>query len=231
MRFGMWLFLATEVMLFGGLFTAYAVYRAVYPAVFHEGSRQLDLVLGGINTLVLMVSSITMAVAVTRGRSGHPRWWLVLTAVLGLLFMAIKGVEYQRHITEGVRADLFMVAYFTLAGLHAVHLTAAIAVVVVLAVRAVRPMTYELAGLYWHFVDVIWLMLVALLYLVPWQPLALVVAAGVGLLIAWFFMGLWRASHGLPRLAAAAGVVWLGFLIVGTLDDVLTRSWLAIPGK
>jgi cytochrome c oxidase subunit 3 len=172
---GMWIFLATEVMLFGGLFTAYTVYRTVYPAAFVEGSRHLDVVLGGINTVVLIVSSGTMAIAVERARGGgRPTLLLVATALLGAVFLAIKAVEYQHHFAEGLvpglawqypgapEVQLFMVAYFTMTGLHAVHL--AIAVGVVLFMALARRF-YDVAGLYWHFVDLVWIFLLPLLYL------------------------------------------------------------------
>src|SRR5919197_1110731 len=103
--FGMWVFLATELMLFGGLFTAYTLYRMVYPAGFAEGSRHLDLVLGGINTAVLITSSLTMTLAVLAAQLGRPRRlvvWLALTALLGLVFMGIKGAEYSKHFLDGM---------------------------------------------------------------------------------------------------------------------------------
>ncbi|HEY3061434.1 MAG TPA: cytochrome c oxidase subunit 3 [Chloroflexota bacterium] len=231
---GMWVFLATEVLLFGGLFTAYTVYRTVYPLVFAEGSRQLDVVLGGINTVVLLGSSGTLAIGVERARrDARPRLWLLLTALLGIAFLAIKAVEYQRHLRVGLVSgtELFIVAYFTMTGLHTLHLTIGVVVVGVLAMRSPRPLVYELAGLYWHFVDVVWIFLVALLYLVDWPPfVTLGLASAIAVLGAWFIMGL-RRTRGVPRLVAAAGVVWLAILIAGTLDDVLTRNWLPLPGK
>ena len=101
---GMWIFLATEVMLFGGLFTAYSVYRTVYPAGFAEGSRHLDVVLGGTNTAVLIVSSLTMALAVRAAQRGHQRTliaFLLATALIGSVFMVIKVIEYHAHFVEG----------------------------------------------------------------------------------------------------------------------------------
>ncbi len=234
---GMWVFLATELLLFGGLFTAYTVYRTLYPAAFAEGSRHLDAVLGGINTVVLIASSGTMAMGVNRARRGsRPRLWLILTALLGAVFLAIKGVEYQRHFAEGLvfgtpQVQLFMVAYFTMTGLHAVHLTVAVGIVAVLAFARARALTYQVVGLYWHFVDVVWVFLLALLYLVDWHPvLALGLASLIAVLSAWFFMEL-RLTRGLPRLVAVASLLWLAILITGTLDDVLTRNWLPLPGK
>src|SRR5919198_110256 len=180
---GMWIFLATELMLFGGLFTAYTVYRTLYPAGFAEGSRQLDLVLGGTNTAVLIVSSLTMAQAVYSARSGEWRKLVVnllATAAIGSVFMVIKGVEYAKHISDGMlpglawhysgpeasAVQLFFIAYFTLTGLHALHLTVAIGIVVVTALLAARGAfppgghaPVEVIGLYWHFVDMVWIFL------------------------------------------------------------------------
>jgi cytochrome c oxidase subunit III len=188
---GMWLFLATEVMLFGGLFTAYTVYRIVYPDGFLQGSRMLDLLYAGPNTAVLLLSSLTMALGVRAAQLGRRRplvRYLILTAVLGALFMVIKGAEYEKHIQDGLlpgfawrysgenahQVELFFVAYFLMTGLHAVHLTIAIGIVVVTAWLAGRgkflPPTrhtpVEMVGLYWHFVDIIWTLLLPLLYLI-----------------------------------------------------------------
>jgi cytochrome c oxidase subunit 3 len=186
---GMWLFLATEVMLFGGLFTGYAVYRTVYSAGFAEGSRHLDLVYAAVNTVVLITSSLTMSLAVRAAQLGQRRplvRGLAATAVLGLVFMAIKGLEYQKHFAEGMvpglvwtfdgplssQVQLFFFAYFTMTGLHTVHLAVGIVMVLIMALLATRGAfvaerhtPVEMLGLYWHFVDVIWMFLVPLLYL------------------------------------------------------------------
>ena len=187
--FGMWVFLATELMLFGGLFCAYTAYRTIYSAGFAEGSRHLNLLLGGTNTAVLVLSSLAMAQAVHSARAGERRklvWYLVATALIGLVFMAIKGAEYYEHFAEGMmpqvawRYDgpypnavlLFFLAYFALTGLHALHLTIAIVVVLIAAVMASRgaftpekSAPLEALGLYWHFVDMVWIFLLPLLYL------------------------------------------------------------------
>ena len=180
-QLGMWIFLATEVMLFGGLFTAYTVYRTLYPEGFAEGSRQLDVTLATINTVVLIVSSGVMALAVSRARSDHrrPARLLAMTALLGVVFLAVKAVEYQHHLADGLvpgpgwhyvgqrasEVQLFMLAYFSMTGLHAVHLAVAIGLVVWTAIRRPRATAVELTGLYWHFVDMIWVFLLPLLYL------------------------------------------------------------------
>jgi cytochrome c oxidase subunit 3 len=186
---GMWLFLATELMFFGGLFTAYTFYRVVYPAGFAEGSRHLELAFGVPNTLILIVSSLFMVLAVRSARLGERRhmvWFLLAAAALGILFMIIKGVEYSRHFLDGTvpafawsyagpypnQVQLFFLAYFALTGLHSIHLIIGIAIVLI-AVRIAgrRPLGpknqngIELIGLYWHFVDMVWIFLLPLLYL------------------------------------------------------------------
>jgi len=187
--FGMWLFLITEVMLFGGMFTAYTWYRFLYPAGFAEGSRHMDLVLGGANTVVLIVSSLTMALAVHTTQAGSRRALgrlLGATILLGLVFLGIKAVEYWQHYQEqlvpGIRfsfdgplshqVELFFLFYFIMTGIHAVHLTIGVGIVSVLLVMARRgkfsPAAHdpiEVTGLYWHFVDVVWIFLLPLLYL------------------------------------------------------------------
>jgi cytochrome c oxidase subunit 3 len=186
---GMWLFLATEVMMFGGLFTGYTVYRILYPLGFGEGSRHLDLTLASVNTIILLISSFVMSFAVQAARVGNRRILVILlsvTALLGVAFMAIKAAEYAGHFNDGMvpglnwqyagprqaEVQLFMLAYFTMTGLHAVHLTVAIVIVLIMLVGVIRsrlqPLQYapiEVMGLYWHFVDIIWVFLLPLLYL------------------------------------------------------------------
>jgi cytochrome c oxidase subunit 3 len=188
-HFGMWVFLATEVMLFGGLFNAYTFYRTLYPLGFAEGSRHMDVTLGTTNTIVLLVSSASMALAVDAARRLHlqaARRFLLITALLGLVFLGLKLVEYRAHAIEGLvpgllwtydgpypnQVQLFMLAYFTMTGLHAVHLTIAVGVVayLLLTVRGedalpARHTRVEISGLYWHFVDILWVFLWPLLYL------------------------------------------------------------------
>jgi cytochrome c oxidase subunit 3 len=186
---GMWVFLATEVMMFGGLFTAYTVYRILYPLGFGEGSRHLDLTLASVNTIILLVSSFVMSFAVQSARLGDRRRLIRLlsaTALLGVVFMAIKAMEYVSHFNDGMvpglnwqyagpraaEVQLFMLAYFTMTGLHAIHLTVAIAIVLIMLTTLLRsrrsPLQHtpiEVIGLYWHFVDIIWVFLLPLLYL------------------------------------------------------------------
>ena len=186
---GMWVFLLTEIMFFGGLFTGYTVYRAAYPAAFAEGSHHLDIVLGGINTAVLIGSSLTMALAVHSAQLGERQaltCFLLLTMLLGLVFLGIKGVEYahkfEEHLVPGhaflvegphaPQVQLFFGFYFGMTGMHALHMIIGLGILAVLAWQAWRrqfsPAYFtpvELAGLYWHFVDLVWIFLFPLLYL------------------------------------------------------------------
>ncbi len=187
---GMWLFLATEVMFFGGLFTAYVVYRTTYSEVFHEASRTLDFTLGTVNTLILLVSSLTMAMGVYAAKTGRRNLlplMLVATIILGLAFLGVKAVEYsqkfEHHLVPGAgfvwpggnppHAQLFFVLYFIMTGMHAFHMVIGIVMMAMLLVMAMlgkfgpeRYMGVEMAGLYWHFVDIVWVFLFPLLYLI-----------------------------------------------------------------
>ncbi len=186
----MWVFLCTEVMFFGGLFTAYLVYRVWYPGVFGDASRELDIVIGTVNTLVLITSSLTMALAVHAAAVGNRRGimlFLTLTVLLGLVFLGLKGYEWYmkfvEHLVPGpafqfehadpARAQLFFSLYFALTGLHALHMVVGVGIMTVIFLMAWRGMftetwhtPVEVAGLYWHFVDIIWIFLFPLLYLV-----------------------------------------------------------------
>lgn len=181
---GMWIFLGTELMLFGGLFTGYTVYRTAYAAGFAQGSHLLDLAYAAPNTAVLILSSLTMALAVDSARFGRQRrlfWYLVITAALGVLFMGVKAAEYAKHFQDGMvpglawtyagpypqAVQLFFVTYFLMTGVHALHLIIGIVVIGVTAVFARRSPSapVEMVGLYWHFIDVIWTLLFPLLYL------------------------------------------------------------------
>ena len=187
---GMWIFLVTEVMFFGGLFLTYLIYRVWYPEAWAEGSLELDIVLGGVNTVVLIGSSLTMALAVRAAQTGFPRAtvnFLIATMVLGLTFLVIKGFEYAHkfetgHVPgpnfhfEGPHAhqvEIFLSLYFAMTGLHALHMVIGFGLLSVIAWMAYKrrfsPEWYtpvEMAGLYWHFVDIVWIFLFPLLYLV-----------------------------------------------------------------
>jgi cytochrome c oxidase subunit III len=186
---GMWVFLLTEIMFFGGLFTGYTVYRAIYPLAFAEGSHHLDIMLGGVNTAVLIGSSLTMALAVYSAQVGERQAltrFLLLTILLGLVFLGIKGLEYahkfEEHLVPGrgfvaegphaAQIQLFFGFYFSMTGMHALHMIIGIAILGVLARQAwhgrFSPAYFtpvELSGLYWHFVDIVWIFLFPLLYL------------------------------------------------------------------
>ncbi|HEX3244779.1 MAG TPA: cytochrome c oxidase subunit 3 [Chloroflexota bacterium] len=187
--FGMWVFLMTELMLFGGLFLGYTAYRLIYPDAWTEGSRHLNVLIGSVNTVVLLISSVTMALAVQDARIGNRKWLtrnLLLTAGLGAVFMALKALEYYQHFQEhmvpaysfdyqgpNARAvELFFYFYFVMTGVHAIHLTIAVLVVLVTFFWARRgalpPERFgrvASVGLYWHFVDMVWIFLLPLLYL------------------------------------------------------------------
>ncbi|HMP72298.1 MAG TPA: cytochrome c oxidase subunit 3 family protein [Kiritimatiellia bacterium] len=193
---GIWLFLITEVMFFGGLFLGYIVYRGMYPEAWHLGSGKLDIVLGTVNTVVLIVSSLTMALAVRSAQINRPKAcanYLLATIVLGTAFLGIKAVEYSAKFFPGEDAayvlipganffldspfsngvQLFFSFYFTMTGMHAIHMIIGIGILAWLYVKA-RQGTYhehyynpvEVTGLYWHFVDIVWIFLFPLLYLI-----------------------------------------------------------------
>jgi cytochrome c oxidase subunit 3 len=187
---GMWIFLATEVLFFGGILLCYAVYRTMYFPAFVEASHHLDVALGSLNTAVLLCSSLTMAMGVNEAQAGNRRAlirFLALTMLLGTVFLAIKFYEYYEKYKEGLipgthfvwpgnepgHASLFFIAYFILTGAHAVHMIIGIGLMGVLAVLAKKGRftsiyytPVELGGLYWHFVDIVWVFLFPLLYLV-----------------------------------------------------------------
>jgi len=189
---GMWVFLASEVLFFGGAITTYLLYRRLYPAAFGHASQHLDVVLGTINTTVLLTSSLTMALAVHAAghhRSRQTAGWLAATGAFGLLFLGIKFSEYVHKAQEGLlpvrgfsfrnpddaaeQAQLFFGLYLGLTGLHALHMIIGIALLAGMAIAGFRgryrlrhTLEVEIAGLYWHFVDIVWIFLFPLLYLV-----------------------------------------------------------------
>jgi cytochrome c oxidase subunit 3 len=187
---GMWVFLATEVLFFGGLFTVYTVYRSWYPDAFAAGSRELDVTLGAINTAVLITSSLTMALAVHSAQLGQRRTlmlFLAATMALGGVFLGIKSVEYYRKLVEHhipgpafqfekeylQHAQIFFSLYFVMTGLHALHMIVGFGIMAVMlwwAGNGTITKEYyspiEISGLYWHFVDIVWIFLFPLLYLI-----------------------------------------------------------------
>jgi cytochrome c oxidase subunit 3 len=170
---GMWLFLVTEVMFFGGLLMAYLLYRVWYPAAWAEGSLELDIMLGGINTVVLIGSSLTMAFAVRAAQTGQQRATIVFEYKHKFELNHVPGPNFRFEGALAPQVEIFLSLYFALTGLHALHMIIGFGIMTVILVMAVRgrfsPQWYtpvELAGLYWHFVDIVWIFLFPLLYLV-----------------------------------------------------------------
>ena len=192
---GMWVFLCTEILFFGGLFTTYVVYRARFHGVFAQASRHLDVKLGAINTLVLICSSLTMALAIWSAQINKRKQivvFLAITMLFGLTFLGIKTVEYadkfHHHLVPGPafhyacppgepcfpeQAQIFFSLYFCMTGLHALHMIVGVGLLSYLVLPSWRgrytaewhnPM--ECIGLYWHFVDIVWIFLFPLLYLI-----------------------------------------------------------------
>lgn len=207
---GMWLFLCTEIMMFGGLFFTYTLYRAFYDPAFHAGSRHLNTNLGTANTFVLLFSSLTMALAVHYAVEKSPKWsfrWLGATWLLGAAFLGIKAVEWYTDFKEGLipavnwsyyanpehanqlaelarlnigpqHVELYFTIYFCMTGLHAIHMIVGLGVVGWFMHLTRKghflngnDQPVEIVGLYWHIVDIIWVLLFPLLYLIAgWHP-------------------------------------------------------------
>jgi len=177
-KFGMWLFLATEVLFFGGLFAAFAVFHSKYFHLFHESSKLLNWKLGGVNTIVLLISSYSMALGVDAAQHGNNKKvikCLAITLLCAATFMVIKYIEYSTKFEHGIfpSTNLFFALYFCLTGLHGIHVVigiGAIAWVMSLAKKERFSKTYytpcEVVGLYWHLVDLVWIYLFPLLYLI-----------------------------------------------------------------
>jgi cytochrome c oxidase subunit 3 len=199
-RLGMWLFLSTEILLFAGLFICYGIYRFAFPDAFAACSRALDLSLGTANTVILITSSLTAALAVhyaKEGKNNLVALMFVLTIAMAGAFLVIKGFEYSHKFHEGALpgghytfnkfvfpdgtkgvdlpgAPLYFSVYFLATGLHAFHVIVGMSVLVWLTVKAIReknfgPRNYtavELGSMYWHLVDLIWIFLFPLLYLI-----------------------------------------------------------------
>lgn len=206
---GMWAFLVTEVMFFGGLFLAYILYRWKYPSEFAVASNSLNVTMGFINTLVLICSSLTMALAVYSSQIGNRRLitvFLLLTMVLGTTFLVVKGFEYHEkyvdhhvpvrfptyefkwepHVSDHAgaleanspavdvgRVEMFFWLYFAMTGVHALHMIIGLGILTTLVIMTRRGKftpeyhsPVELSGLYWHFVDIVWIFLFPLLYLI-----------------------------------------------------------------
>jgi cytochrome c oxidase subunit III len=187
---GIWIFLATEILFFGVLFAAYTITRVRFPEAFAAASRLTNLPLAAVNTAVLVTSSLTMALGVHAARRGARRalvGWLGLTVALACAFLAIKAVEYRldylEHLVPALdfrfagpqadQAELFFYMYFFITGVHALHVLIGIGCITTIAVMASRnafsPAYFtpvDVTGLYWHLVDVIWLFVFPILYLI-----------------------------------------------------------------
>ncbi len=192
--FGMWLFIVSELMLFGGLFMAFTVYRMYYPRAFIEGSAEMNILAGAVNTAVLICSSFTMALAVFSAQAGSRKLtgiFLLATMAIGCVFLAIKFSEYYQHYldhrapavwfdSKGLdtarldpgKVQLFFVFYFIMTGLHAFHMIVGVGLLGVTWIRnlagqftAAWNTPVEIAGLYWHFIDIIWVFLYAIFYI------------------------------------------------------------------
>jgi cytochrome c oxidase subunit 3 len=193
--FGMWVFLCTEILFFGGLFTTYIVYRTRFHGVFAQASEHLDVTLGATNTLVLICSSLTMALAIWSSQINRRKmivFFLILTMILGSTFLVIKAVEYHdkflHHLVPGANfhyvcpageechpeeAQIFFSLYFCMTGLHALHMIVGLGLLTYLLVPSWQGKftaewhnPLEIIGLYWHFVDIVWIFLFPLLYLI-----------------------------------------------------------------
>ena len=186
---GMWVFLISEIMFFGALIGAYIIYRYSYPQMFAEASSHLNVLIGSLNTGILLTSSLFMALAVNAISTGKNRVstiFLLVTALLGMMFLGLKFYEWSLEIhanlfpggtfiylgSDPARAKLFFSLYFLLTGVHALHMTIGIFVVLLMAALSWRGKfnkeyygPVEMLGLYWHFVDIVWIFLFPLLYL------------------------------------------------------------------
>lgn len=200
-KLGLWLFLVTEILLFGGLFVAYIVYRAHYPAMFHEASHHLDKTLGAFNTLVLICSSFSMAMAVQMSRENKPKiasGLLLITLLCAATFMVVKYFEYSHKFHSGIaplyhdetgyhfgfshfnhslfehkNANLFYSLYFVMTGIHGIHVLVGMGLIAWILYRNTKRQfsdeyytPVDLTGLYWHLVDLIWIYLFPLMYLI-----------------------------------------------------------------
>ena len=193
---GMWMFLVTEVLFFGGLFATYVLYRLRFPGVFAEASHHLNVPMGAVNTAILICSSLTMALAIYAAQVNKKKAivpWLLATIALGSAFLVVKAFEYQEkfvhHLVPGPNFDLsqftpdharpaqmFFSLYFVMTGIHALHMIIGIGLLSWLVVKARRGRfdadyynPLEMSGLYWHFVDIVWIFLFPLLYLLGYH--------------------------------------------------------------
>lgn len=189
-RMGMWMFLGTEVLLFGGLFVGYSMYRFLFPVSFHESSRHLDTLMGAFDTVILLTSSLFAVLSLHDLRAGRMKrviLFLLLTMAMGALFLVAHGYEYWTEFHEGALpgryyhfekvslpgANIFFALYFLMTGLHSLHVIAGVSILGYMVSRAMTgrlvpeyDVPLEVATLYWHLIDVIWIFLFPLLYLI-----------------------------------------------------------------
>jgi cytochrome c oxidase subunit 3 len=187
-KLGMWLFLLSEILLFGGMFVLYSAYRYKNPADFHHASEELDVMLGTLNTVILLTSSLTMAISISAIQTARRRlsaFLLVATIALGFLFLLNKGIEWTTKIEHGIYPNspelltrakgeiLFFGLYYVMTGLHGFHVLVGVGVLSVMLVFLLKAKInqsrfagLENSGLYWHLVDIIWIFLYPLFYLI-----------------------------------------------------------------
>jgi cytochrome c oxidase subunit 3 len=187
-KLGMWLFILSELILFGGMFILYSVYRYKNPVDFHHASKELEVILGTLNTVILLTSSLTVAASITAIEKGQPKLSMVLlgvTIALGLLFLVNKGFEWGTKIEQGIYPNsptllarakgevLFFGLYYVMTGLHGLHVLVGVFVLSVMLIliakdtfNPTRFVPLENSGLYWHLVDIIWVFLYPLFYLI-----------------------------------------------------------------
>ena len=187
-KLGMWLFILSELLLFGGMFILYSVYRYKNPVDFHHASRELDVIIGTLNTLILLTSSLTIALSISAIQKGNRKlstYLLVATIFFGLLFLLNKGIEWSTKMNHGIYPSspillgrpkgelLFFGLYYVMTGLHGLHVLVGVAVLSVMLNFLLRDkisqthfVPLENSGLYWHLVDIIWIFLFPLFYLI-----------------------------------------------------------------
>jgi len=187
-RIGMWLFLLSEILLFGGMFILYSAYRYKNPVDFHHASKELDVILGTLNTIILLTSSLSVAAcisAIQKGQRKLSMYLLLVTMALGLFFLVNKGFEWGTKIEHGIYPNspallartkgeiLFFGLYYVMTGLHGLHVLVGVCVLfvmlILIAKDRVNPMHFtplENSGLYWHLVDIVWIFLYPLFYLI-----------------------------------------------------------------
>ena len=187
-KLGMWLFILSELLLFGGMFILYSAYRYKNPVDFHYASRELEVILGTLNTIILLTSSLSVATSIAAIQKGKRRLSMILlmvTLALGLLFLVIKGVEWGTKVNHGIYPNspvllarakgeiLFFGLYYIMTGLHGLHVLVGVCVLSVMLILLLKERIHrahftalENSGLYWHLVDIIWIFLYPLFYLI-----------------------------------------------------------------